>query len=361
MSMEKLKSTYLNWGIPVVVIVLMMAWLSGTFHRGTIRPGRVEAAQVSAAGVPVFTVSAITAPQVAEAVGTVQPQLKTTVSARVTANVIELPVAAGQHVHKGDVLVRLDDRDMRARRQQAQEALRRAEATRDLAQSEYDRDKGLYEKAVIPKSEFDITNMRLKTSTADVAGLQQAHHDAEVTLGYTVIRSPYDGVVIDKLSDVGDLAAPGKPLLTMYESGRLWLEAAVPEEQSGEIHIGKSYQVRLDSLGKVMSGRLVEIVPSADSSSRTITARVTIPQTEGVFPGLFGRVLIPVGERQRVAIPDAAILRVGQLAMVDVEEAGTLRRRSVQVGRQLGDQVEILSGLVPGEKVSLAPRKELQP
>jgi HlyD family secretion protein len=115
----------------------------------------------------------------------------------------------------------------------------------------------------------------------------------------------------------------------------------------------------VDSLDKEMSGRLIEIVPSADSSSRTITARVTIPQTEGLFPGLFGRVLIPVGERQRIAIPETAILRVGQLAMVDVEEAGTLRRRSVQVGRQLGDQVEILSGLVAGEKVSLAPRKEL--
>jgi RND family efflux transporter MFP subunit len=201
--------------------------------------------------------------------------------------------------------------------------------------------------------------MRLKTSTADVAALQQSLHDAEVTLGYTVIRSPYDGVIVDKLSDVGDLAAPGKPLLNLYENRRLWLEAAVPEEQAGDIHIGKSYQVRLDSVDKEMSGRLVEIVPSADSSSRTITARVTIPQTEGVFPGLFGRVLIPVGERQRVAIPETAILRVGQLAMVDVEEAGTLRRRSVQVGRQLGDQVEILSGLVAGERVSQAPRKEL--
>jgi RND family efflux transporter MFP subunit len=359
--MKRFLRNYLKWGLPIQLIIFMMVWLSGTFHRNIIRPGKVEAAEASAAGVPFYTVSSLMAPQVAEAVGTVQPQLKTTVSARVTANVVELPVAAGQHVRKGQLLVRLDDRDLQAKLQQAREALRRAEATRDLAQADYERDKGLYEKAVIPKSEFDITNMRLKTSTADVAGLQQAHHDAEVTLGYTVIRSPYDGVVIDKLSDVGDLAAPGKPLLTMYESGRLWLEAAVPEEQAGEIHIGKSYQVRLDSLDKVMSGRLVEIVPSADSSSRTITARVTIPQTEGVFPGLFGRVLIPVGERQQVAIPDAAILRVGQLAMVDVEEAGTLRRRSVQVGRQLGDQIEILSGLVPGEKVSLAPRKELQP
>jgi membrane fusion protein (multidrug efflux system) len=359
--MKKFEPKYLRWGLPVLIIVLMMLWLGGSFHRGTIQPGKVKAAETSASGVPLYTVSMQTAPQIAEAVGTVQPQFKTTVSARVTANIIELPVAAGQHVRKGDLLVRMDDRDMRARRQQAQEALRRTEATRDLAQSDFERDKALFEKQVIPKSEFDQTELRLKTSTADVAGLEQAHHDTEVTLGYAVIRSPYDGVVIDKLSDVGDLAAPGKPLLTLYESGRLWLEAAVPEEQAGDLHMGKTYQVRLDSLDKQMEGRLVEIVPSADASSRTITARVAIPHTENVFPGLFGRMLIPVGQRERVMIPQSAVLRIGQLTMVDVEESGTLRRRSVQVGRQIGDHVEILSGLIPGEKVSLAPRKELQP
>jgi membrane fusion protein (multidrug efflux system) len=361
MSMKKFDRNYLRWGLPVLIIIFMMLWLGGSFHRGNIQPGKVKAAETSASGVPLYTVSMQTAPQVTEAVGTVQPQFKTTVSARVVANIVELPVAAGQRVRKGDLLVRLDDRDLRAKRQQAQEALRRDEATRDLAQSDYERDKALFEKQVIPKSEFDQTALRLKTSTADVAGLQQAEHDATVTLGYAVIRSPYEGIVVDKLSDVGDLATPGKPLLTLYESGRLWLEAAVPEEQAGEIHIGKSYQVRLDSLDKVMSGRLVEIVPSADSSSRTITARVTIPHTENVFPGLFGRMLIPVGERERVMIPQSAVLRVGQLTMVDVDESGTLRRRSVQVGRQIGNEIEILSGLVPGEKVSLDPRKELQP
>lgn len=359
--MNMFKSTHLRWVLPVVIIVFMMVWLSGRFRRNMIHPEKVEAEQTSAGGVPSFTVSTVAAPQIVEAVGAVQAQLKTTISARVIANIIDLPVVAGQHVRKGELLVRLDDRDLRAKAQQTREALRRAEATKDLAQADYERDKGLYEKAVIPKSEFDITNMRLKTSTADVAGLEQVQHDAEVTLGYAVIRSPYDGVIIDKLSDVGDLAAPGKPLLTMYESGRLWLEAAVPEEQAGNLHMGKRYQVRLDSLDKQMEGRLVEIVPSADSSSRTITARVALPFTQNVFPGLFGRMLIPVGERERVMIPQSAVLRVGQLTMVDVVEAGTLRRRSVEVGHSIGDQVEILSGLVAGEKVSLAPRKELKP
>jgi len=357
--MKKFDSSYLRWGLPVLIIIVMMLWLGGSFRRGAIQPGKVKAAEIPSIGLPLYTVTMVTGAQIAEAVGTVQPQLKTTVSARVTANVINLPVNAGQYVRKGELLVRLDDRDLQAKVQQAREALRRAEATRDLAQADYERDKGLYEKAVIPKSEFDITNMRLKTSTADVAALRQALHDTEVTLGYTVIRSPYNGTIVDKVSDVGDLAAPGKPLLTMYEAGRLWLEAAVPEEQAGDLHIGKPYQVRLDALDKEMEGRLVEIVPASDPSSRTITARVTIPHMENVFPGLFGRMLIPVGERQRVMIPQSAILRVGQLTMVDVDESGTLRRRSVQVGRQIGDQVEIFSGLVPGEKVSLAPRKEL--
>jgi RND family efflux transporter MFP subunit len=296
---------------------------------------------------------------VAEEVGAVQSQVRSTVSARVTASVVALPVVAGQHVRKGELLVRLDDRDLQTVVRQASEELRQSEATRDLAQSDYDRDKGLYEKAVIPKSEFDVTNMRLRTSTADVAARQEALHDAQVALTYTVIRSPYDGVIIDKVSDVGDMAAPGKPLLTLYESGRLWLEAAVPEEQSADLRIGRTYQIRLDAMDKKMEGRLVEIVPSADSSSRTITARVAIPYADNIFPGLFGRMYLPTGERMRTMIPDAAVLRMGQLAMVDVDEDGELRRRSVQLGEQVGSQVEVLSGLVPGEKVSLAPRKKL--
>ncbi len=359
--MKRFFRNYLRWGVPILLIIFMMVWLSGAFHRGTIHPGKVTVTETSTAGVAFYTVSAVTEPQVVEAVGTVEPQFKTTVSARITANVVELPVSAGQHVRSGDVLVRLDDRDLHARRQQAQEALRRAEATRDQAQSDYTRDKALYEKQVIPKSEFDETTLRLKTSTADVAAYQQAQHDAEFAFGYAVIRSPYDGIVVDKLSDVGDIATPGKPLLTLYESGKLWLEAAVPEEQASALRIGKTYDIHLDSLDKQMQGRLVEIVPSADSSSRTITARVALPYTQNVFPGLFGRMMISVGEHARIMIPQAAVLRVGQLAMVDVDEAGVLHRRSVQEGRMIGDRIEILSGLAAGEKVSLAPRKELQP
>ena len=353
--------TFLRWGVPVLVIIFMMAWLKGAFDHGTIHPGTAVSAETSTAGLQFYTVAAIMAPDVVEAVGTVQPQFKTTVSARITANVLELPVTAGQQVRSGGLLVRLDDRDLRARKQQAQESLRRAEAGRDLAQSDYRRNKALYEMQVIPQAQFDEIALRLKTSTADVAASEQAQQDAEFAFGYAVIRAPYDAIVVDKLSDVGDMATPGKPLLTLYESGKLWLEAAVPEEQAGTLRIGKTYEINLDSLDQRLRGRLVEIVPSADSSSRTITARVALPFARGIFPGLFGRMMIPVGKHARIVIPQTAVARIGQLAMVDVDQAGVLRRRSVQVGRANGDQVEILSGLTAGEKVSLTPRKDQQP
>lgn len=359
--MKRLLHNFLRWGVPVVVILFVMVWLSGGFHRGTIQPGKVVSAETSSAEMEFYTVSAVFAPQIVVAVGTVQPQFRTTVSARITANVVDLPVSAGQQVRSGTLLVGLDDRDLRARKQQAAEALRRAEATRDLAQSDYTRDKALFENDVISKSAFDQTTLRLKTSSADVAACQQAQHDAEFAFGYAIIRAPYDGVVVEKLSDVGDTATPGKPLLTLYESGKLWLEAAVPEERAGTLRIGKTYEIHLDSLNQRMQGRLMEIVPAADSSSRTITARVALPDTRNVVPGIFGRMMIPVGKHAEITIPQTAVVRVGQLAMVDVDQGGSLRRRSVELGRTTGSQVEILSGLIPGERVSLTPRKELQP
>jgi multidrug efflux pump subunit AcrA (membrane-fusion protein) len=127
------------------------------------------------------------------------------------------------------------------------------------------------------------------------------------------------------------------------------------------LRIGATCRVRIDALKRDLDGTLLEIVPSSDPASRTVTARVTLPSLPTLFPGLFGRLLIPVGERLRLTVPDAAILRVGQLAMVDLVVGGALQRRSVQLGAGDAGETEILSGLASGDRVSLTPRKELAP
>jgi RND family efflux transporter MFP subunit len=291
---------------------------------------------------------------VTEAVGTVQAEQLAAVTSRVVASVVEMRAAAGQRVAAGDVLVVLDDRDLRHRVEQAQDAVRGAEATMAQAQSDYKRDKPLFDQQVITPYDFEHTQTNLKTAEANLRRLQQAESEAEVNLSYAVIRSPFAGTVVDKLANVGDLAAPGKPLFTVYEQGRLWLEANVPENLLAGIHIGEARALRIDARDRELRGRVVEIVPSSDPATRTVVVRVHLEDTREIVPGMFGRLLIPSAPEQVLTVPAAAITRAGQLTMVDVvEDHDRVDRRAVQLGRAIGKRFEILSGLAAGDTVVL--------
>ncbi|MGC8792581.1 MAG: efflux RND transporter periplasmic adaptor subunit [Bryobacteraceae bacterium] len=323
----------------------------GAFRRGVIQGGSQPVPVEPAAGLPVQRVQMRKLPVVSEAVGTVQAEQLVILSSRVVANIVEMRASAGQKVARGEVLVVLDDRDLRHRLQQAQEAVRSAEATLAQARADYLRDKPLFEKQVIPAYDFEHMQTNLKIAEANLQRLQEAEKEAQVNLTYAVIRSPFEGVVVDKLANAGDLPAPGKPLLTMYEQGRLWLEASVPEALMTYVHLNSVLTVELDAVGRQIRGRVVEIVPSRDPSTRTALVRVRVSDARDIHPGMFGRLLIPTGAQELLTIPAAAIIRAGQLTLVDVVAQGRLERRAAQLGRAVGDQFEVLSGLAPGETV----------
>lgn len=346
-------STLLRVGLSTATIVLLMLWILGTFRRGVIPAGKQPVPVEPAAGLPTQTIVLQTIPSVTEATGTVQAEQLAAVTSRVVANVVEMRVSAGQQVAAGDVLVVLDDRDLRHRVEQAQEALRGAEAALAQARSDYQRDKPLFERQVIPAYDFEHTQTNLKIAEANLLRLQQAEKESEVNLSYAVIRSPFAGVVVDKLANVGDLAAPGKPLLTMYEQGHLWLEASVPEDLLAGIRIGDYRTFRIDARNREMRGRVVEIVPSADPATRSVLVRVRLEDTRNIVPGMFGRLLLPAAPERVLAVPAQAIIRAGQLAMVDVAVQGRIERRTVQLGRAVGGGFEVLSGLAAGDAVVL--------
>jgi len=346
-------SRLLRVGVPLVVIVVLMLWILGTFRRGVIRGGSVPVPRESAAGVATYKVVAQTMPATTEAVGTVQAEQIAAVTSRVVANIIEMRASAGQRVTNGETLVALDDRDLRHRVEQAQDAVRSAEATLAQAQSDYKRDKPLFDQQVIPTYDFEHTQTSLKTAEANLHRLQQAERETEVNLSYAIIRSPFAGVVVDKLANLGDMAAPGKPLLTMYEQGLLWLEANVSEDLMGHIRLNELLTFRIDALSREMRGRVVEIVPSSDPSSRTVVVRVHLNESKDILPGMFGRLLIPMKPEEVLAVPASALIRAGQLTMVDVVQEARIQRRTVQLGRAIGNQFEVLSGLASGEAVVL--------
>ncbi|MDR3748623.1 MAG: efflux RND transporter periplasmic adaptor subunit [Acidobacteriota bacterium] len=344
-------STLLRVGVSVVIIVVLMLWILGAFRRGVIQASKQPVAEESAAGLVTQKVASQMVPAVTEAVGTVQAEQVAAVTARVVANVIEMRVTAGQRVTNGETLVVLDDRDLRHRVEQAQDAVRSAEATLAQAQSDYKRDKPLFDQQVITAYDFEHTQTNLKTAEANYHRFQQAAREAEVNLSYAIIRSPFAGVVIDKLANLGDMAAPGKPLLSMYEQDRLWLEANVPEDLMSHIRLNELLTLRIDALNREMRGRIVQVVPSSDPASRSVVTRVHLSETKDILPGMFGRLLLPLKSEEVLAVPASALIRAGQLAMVDVVQEARLERRTVQLGRAIGDQFEVLSGLAAGETI----------
>ena len=343
----------LRGGLLVGTVVVLMLWILGTFRHGVIQSSKEPVPVESAQGLATQKIAIQTIPAVAEAVGTVQAEQLAAVTSRALANILEMSVSAGQRVASGETLVVLDDRDLRRRVEQALDAVRGAEVTLAQAQSDYKRDKPLFDQQVITAYDFEHTQTNLKTAEANLHRLQQAEQESEVNLSYAVIRSPFTGVIVDRLANIGDLAAPGKPLFTMYEQGRLWLEANVPEDMLAGIHIGEFDTFRIDARGRKLRGRVVEIVPSSDPATRTVAIRVHLEDTREIVPGMFGRLLLPAAPEQVLTVPDSAVVRAGQLTMVDVVEEGRVGRRTVQLGRAIGDRFEVFSGLTAGETVVL--------
>ena len=338
----------------LVVVVLLMMWLMGTFQQKVGTTAR-EAREGRPVGkTPLATVRKIRVPATESAVGSIRAVQQSAVASKIRANVVEANVKAGQIVKKDEVLIRLDDADLKARNQQAQAAAIAATARRDQAKIEFDRIEALFKKNAAAKIEHDRAVTALKTAEAQLEQARQAAREAKTILGYATILSPITGKVIDKKIEMGDTVVPGQVLVMLYDHTRMQLVASVRESLTQQLKVGQLIDVRLESLAKACKGKISEIVPEAESASRTFAVKVTGPCPPGVYPGMFGRMLIPLDQEELLVIPRAAVRRVGQVTLVDAADGEVLRRRAVQLGRSFGQDVQVLSGLNEGEKVAVA-------
>ncbi|MCK6460048.1 MAG: efflux RND transporter periplasmic adaptor subunit, partial [Planctomycetes bacterium] len=194
----------------------------------------------------------------------------------------------------------------------------------------------------------------IAAAEAQIQGARNVVTEAEVAVGYAEIAAPLDGVVTERLVEVGDLALPGRPLLVLLDQKSLRFEAEVREGLVARVRAGAALGVEIPAAGATVEGIVSEVIPAADPRSRTFRARIDLPPADGLYPGMFGRLRLPVGEREIVRIPLGAIVRVGQLQTVVVNEQGRWVRRYVTTGRPLpGGAVEVLSGLRGGEEIGL--------
>lgn len=320
--------------------------------------------------VSLFQVKTSAIPDYVEAVGTVRAQQGSQLSAQVIATVVSIPVHEGQRVARGQVLAVLDDAQQRAGTARAVAAINAAKQEIVAANADYTlatatrkRYQELYEKKSVSPHEMDVVESSYQAAAAHrdqaTAGLAQAEAvqaQASAGLSYTRIRAPFDGVVTAKYVDPGALASPGVPLLAIEDTRHFRLEATVDERNIRFAKLGDAAPVTIDALGRELDGKVVEVVPAADPSSRTFIVKVELPAAPDMRSGLFGRVRFVRGERQGIFIPRSAVVDRGQLQGVYVVgENGSLSLRYVTLGQPLRDSVEVLSGLMTGDKLVADP------
>ena len=278
---------------------------------------------------------------------------ETTIGAKLLARVVEVNLKAGQVVKAGDVLVRLDDTDLRAKRRQAEAVLNAAEAARVQAEADANRSANLLKSKAVSRQENERAGTALKSADAELSRAKESINEIQATLDWATIRSPIRGIVIDKKVDVGDMVTPGQMLATLFDPKRMQLVASVRESLAHRLKVGQPIEVQIENFNKQCTGTISEIVPEAESSSRAFQVKVTGPCPEGVYSGMFGRILIPLDEEQVLVIPRQAVQSVGQLDLVNVATHGAVSRRAVRLGRTIGEDVEVLSGLREGEQVQV--------
>lgn len=333
-------------------VVVLLLWLAGKFTP-KVPAAQTEAAQTQPVAGQVVKASLLSVARSESAVGTIRAVHETTVASRILARVVEIDLKAGQAVKAGQVLVRLDDKDVQAKLQQARAALVAADAAHAQAVIDEERLRGVVKTGAASQADYDKAKLALKSTAADVQRSQEAVKEMEVMLGYATIKSPMDGIVIDKKVDVGDTVMPGQVLATLFDPKRMQLIASVREGLAHELQPGQEIGVKIDVLNKLCSGTVSEIVPEAQSASRSFQVKVTGPCPPGIYTGMFGRIIIPLGEEKVLVIPQRAVRYVGQLELVDViQENGQVGTRAIRTGRLLrGDNIEVLSGLKDGEQV----------
>lgn len=333
----------------LVGLILLLLWMQGVFH-SRVGPGAVPVKRSPIQG-PQYTVGMHKILDWQEAPGLVASEKQPQVAAQTMGRVLEILAAPGDRVKAGQVLAVLDDAEVRSRLGQAQDHLASVQAQYHQAKADFHRFSNLVERKVVPVREFDQVKARYETLQAQVQQARQAVNEAQAYFRYGKVVSPGNGLVAEKMVDVGDLAAPGKPLFTIFDPRQMRLEAQVGEQFGPVLQPGGAVRVAIPSLNLELDTAINEVVAQAASASRTFLVKAPLPYRPDLRPGMFGRLFFDGRERQVLLIPAAAVGNVGQLETVQVAGPDGVKLRQIKTGKKYGMDVEVLSGLQAGEKI----------
>jgi len=295
-------------------------------------------------------------PRYVSATGSLKAEKSVTVSTRMMGWVRSVHVSEGQVVSKGDKLISIDDTDLIAKKAQAEAGINEASAVLANAQQMYERFEKLYADKSVSKQQLDDVRTGRDRAAAGLEMARAGLREVNVHLSYLEIVSPIDGLVSRKMIEEGNMANPGMPLLMLEQSGRMKVVAHLGEKDVSSVKVGDLAEVNVTSLtGAVYNVPVDNVVQAANPGSRTYDVEAHIDNTAGrLRSGMFARVNLPVGHREAVLVPSAAVIERGQLTGVwIVDDQNLAHLRWVRLGHAYGDRHEVLSGMTGDETVVL--------
>ncbi len=374
--MNSLKKMLYHLMVTVLIVILVAPVLAMPSYAGTALSAQAKDSPAETEKVQVNRII-----ETYKAVGTVKPRSETIIQSQIRAQVQKVHVKAGDAMTKGDLLADLDSRQSRARLDQAKESFKAAmagkkqavqgvEAARAAfieAESNHNRISEYFKSEAATQKELENSKSGYLQAKAGLsraeeglteaeAGIQQVKEvirEAEITLGFTRITAPTTGEVIKRWVEPGDLALPGKPLISLRTESGFRIEAYVREGLVHRVKPGNRLKAEIPTLGAKVDAQVEEVIPYADPETRTFLVKAAIPFIEGLYPGMFGKLLIPEAEKDVVMISSRAVIRAGQLELVEVKVDGSWQTRYITTGKKYQAMVEVLSGLSGEETVRL--------
>ncbi|MDP1897296.1 MAG: efflux RND transporter periplasmic adaptor subunit [Sulfurimicrobium sp.] len=283
-----------------------------------------------------------------------------TMAAQISGRVIEVAFDAGDAVKKGQVLVRIDESEARQAVAGSEAEVAQAQANLQNSRLAYDRSKQLLAQKFISQAAVDKAQADYRSAEAQLKVALARVGQTSATRGFATIVAPYDGIIASRQVELGEMASPGKALMTFFSPKGLRVVASIPQYKLAQVRQSSRAQVEFPELKQWVPGTRVTLLPVADTRTHTTRARVDLPaDLKGIYPGMFARAHFSIGRAQKLLIPASAVVRRSEVAAVYVVDAKEqISFRQIRLGEPVGQsEVEVLSGLVQGEQVALEPIK----
>lgn len=283
---------------------------------------------------------------------------QSTVSSQISGRIVELRFDVGDRVQKGEVIARIDERAANQALAASEAQVRAAEASLTNARATHERSQQLFAQKFISQAALDKSQADFRSAESQMKAMLAGAGQASTERSFATIVAPYGGVVAVRHVQLGEMATPGKPIMTGFDPSTLRVVATVAAAQVPAIQAGARARVEIPAANRWVDAKAITVVPTADPRTHSTQVRIELPDDiRGIYPGVFARAHFVVGHAPRLMVPRAALVRRSELTAVYVlGDAGPPQLRQVRLG-SISDErgIEVLAGLKPGEKVALDP------